>query len=111
MRRLLIGCVLVLLSVTALFAQTPPAAEKTEAKHECGMMQKHEGMQKHMAEMDAKLQGLVDEMNKATGPERVDKMAAVLNELVAQRAMMQKHMMANCPMMKKDGEKSSEHHH
>jgi len=110
MRRLLIGCALGLLSVTTLFAQTPPA-KKTAAKHDCaGMMQKHEGMQKHMAEMDAKLQGLTDEMNKATGDARVDKMAAVLNELVTQRTMMQKHMMEHCPMMK-TGEKTSEPHH
>jgi hypothetical protein len=109
MKRLLIGCALVLLCATALVAQTPPA-EKT-AKHDCAaMMQKHEGMQKHMAEMDAKLQGLVDDMNKATGEARVDKMAAVLNELVTQRAMLQKHMTSMCPMMK-EGEKSSEHHH
>jgi len=31
------------------------------------MMQQHEAMQKHMAEMDAKLQTLVDAMNKARG--------------------------------------------
>lgn len=109
MKRLVIGCALVLFCAV-VFAQTP-AAEKSEPKHDCAMMKKHDGMQNHMSEMDAKLQGLVDDMNKATGDSRVDKMAAVINELVTQRAMMQKQMMANCAMMKKEGEKPSEHHH
>jgi hypothetical protein len=44
-------------------------------------------------------------MNRAEGAARIDKMAAVINELVAQRTTMQKQMsakdsMAGCPMMK-----------
>lgn len=83
----------------ALFAQMP-AGEKPAMKHDCAaMMQQHEAMQKHMAEMDAKLQTLVDEMNKAKGSAKVDKTAAVVSELVAQRSMMQKQMMEMHPKM------------
>jgi hypothetical protein len=49
--------------------------------------------------MDAKLQTLVDEMNKAKGSAKVDKTAAVITELVAQRAIMQKQMMDMHPQM------------
>ncbi|HXH41906.1 MAG TPA: hypothetical protein VNN08_25000 [Thermoanaerobaculia bacterium] len=127
MKRMIGSFALALLCVPALVAQMPDA-EKPAMMPECAaMMQQHDAMQKHMAEMDAKLQTLVDQMNKAKGAAKVDGMAAVINELVAQRAMMQKQMadmqpkmmdhmmehmksgamkgmddsMADCPMMKK----------
>ena len=75
---------------------------------------------------DAKLHGLVDTMNKTTGQAKVDAMAAVINELIAQRTAMrgemqemmmhhtgamkgqsEDHSMENCPMMKKSSKKSS----
>lgn len=66
-------------------------------------------MKKSAADMDKKLQALLDDMNKAQGQAKIDKMAAVINELVAQRSAMQSHMMSmdeeNCPMMKKDAAK------
>jgi hypothetical protein len=126
MKRMLGSFVLSLLCVPALFAQMPDAQKPAMMPDCAAMMQQHEAMQKHMAEMDAKLQTLVDEMNKAKGSAKVDKMAAVITELVTQRAMIQKQMadmeekmmahmmehmqdnmkamsdsMANCPMMKK----------
>jgi len=91
------------------------------------MMQCHEMMQKHtqmMADfkaMDEKLDRLVVAMNTTTGSEKLDAMAAVVNELVAQRKAMQEKMatmqtemmqhmaahmqqggqsMAMCPMMR-----------
>ena len=95
-------------------------------KAECqAMMAKKQAMQEKFQAMDARLDGLVAEMNAAQGSKEVDAMekpmAAVLNELVAQRkafrAMqmeMQPAMMAHmmhhmhgmkgemeCPMMKK----------
>jgi hypothetical protein len=81
-----IGILVVLLLATSLAAQTP--------MEECPMM-------KNSAAMDAKLQTLVDDMNKAEGQAKVDKMAAVITELVSQRAAMQSQMMESCPMMKK----------
>ncbi len=99
MKQMICSFALALLVVPALFAQMPPG-DKPAAMPDCAaMMQQHEAMQKHMAEMDAKLQGLVDEMNKAKGAAKSDKMAAVINELVAQRAMMQKQMMDMHPKM------------
>jgi hypothetical protein len=104
MKRMLIGAsVLVFLLVPGLFGQMTmpmPADQKSPAMPDCAaMMQQRDAMQKHMAEMDAKLQTLVDDMNKAKGSARVDKMAAVINELVAQRAMMQKQMAEMQPKM------------
>ena len=99
MKRILGGLALALLLTPALFAQMP-AGEKPAMMPDCAaMMQQHEAMQKHMAEMDAKLQTLVDDMNKAKGSAKVDKTAAVVTELVAQRAMMQKEMMEMHPKM------------
>ena len=98
MKRTILGSALVLLLVPALFAQTP-AAEKPAMMDCAAMMQQRDEMQKHMGEMDAKLQALVADMNKAKGSAKVDKTAAVVTELVAQRSMMQKQMMEMQPKM------------
>jgi TolA-binding protein len=103
MRRLIGGFSLMLLFVPALFAQMTmpmPADQKPAAMPDCAaMMQKENAMQQHMADMNAKLQRLVDDMNKAKGSARIEKMEAVINELVTQRAMMQKEMMDMQPQM------------
>ncbi len=99
MKRMIVGFALVLLSVPTLFAQMPDAQKPAMMPDCAAMMQEHEAMQKHMAEMDSKLQGLVDDMNKAKGSAKVDKTAAVINELVAQRSMMAKQMMDMQPKM------------
>jgi hypothetical protein len=103
---------IVLVLITLLFASVAFAAED----HECAMMAKQQGQQ------DAKLQALVDTMNKATGQAKVDAMAAVITELVAQRDAMrsemhemmmhhmsegQEHSMEDCPMMKSKPPKKS----
>ena len=99
MKRMIGGLILALLLAPALFAQMPPG-EKHDMMPDCAaMMKQHEAMQKHMAEMDAKLQKLVDEMNQAKGSAKVDRTAAVVTELVAQRSMMQKQMMEMHPKM------------
>jgi len=129
MKRMIGGLAMALLFVPALFAQMPDAPKQAMMPDCAAMMQKHEAMKKHMAEMDAKLQTLVEEMNQAKGSARIDKTAAVVTELVAQRAMMAKEMadmqpkmmehmmehmksgmmngmadsMSGCPMMKADG--------
>jgi len=99
MKRMISGFALVLLCVPSLFAQMPDAQKLAMMPDCAAMMQQHEAMQKHMAEMDSKLQALVDDMNKAKGSAKVDKTAAVVNELVAQRAMMAKEMMDMQPKM------------
>jgi len=99
MKRMIGGFALVLLCTPGLFAQMPEGQKPAMMPDCAAMMQKHEAMQKHMAEMDVKLQTLVDEMNKAKGSAKVDKTAAVITELVAQRAMMQKQTMDMHPKM------------
>ncbi len=105
----------------------PMADHKADMKAGCeAMMAKKQEMQTKMQEMDATLDKLVAEMNAAKGSKVADAMekplAAVINELVAQRkashsmtkemdAAMMAHMMGHmdmhgtkgkmeCPMMK-----------
>jgi len=61
----------------------------------------HENMQGHceqmmaeMKNMDARLTEKVAAMNAAGGNEKIEAMAAVINELAAQRKTMQEHMMS-----------------
>lgn len=119
-RMILIAAVLTIPSA-AVFGQTEaPKPMQQPMNPACqAMMQQMQTMQQQMKTMDDRLDKLVAGMNAASGPERVDAMAAVINELVNQRkqmetmmpAMMQhmtEHMqagmkgdsMANCPMMK-----------
>jgi hypothetical protein len=49
-------------------------------------------MVKMMEASDARLDQLVQTMNSATGQKKVDAMAAVINELIAQRKQMRGHM-------------------
>ena len=49
--------------------------------------------------MDDRLAGLVSDMNKAKGSAKVDRMAAVINEMVAQRKQMRDDMAAMMPHM------------
>jgi len=99
MKQTISGLVLTLFLAPALFAGTPDG-DKSAMMPDCmAMMQKHEAMQKHMAEMDVKMQKLVNEMNQANGSAKVDKTAAVVSELVAQRSMMHKQMMEMHPKM------------
>jgi hypothetical protein len=81
----------------------PPACQE--------MMSMRQSMRAEQATADAKLNDLVAKMNAASGEQKVDAIAAVVSEMVAQRqarhekmAAMQGKMeaaMANCPMMRK----------
>jgi hypothetical protein len=103
---------------------------------ECkAMMERHHKMQAEMKQMDERLERLVTEMNSASGSARVDRMAAVINEMVSQRRAMHERMssmmpkmmqhmsshmghammrmhgeMAHCPMMKQEVETEEEDH-
>lgn len=96
-------------------AQTPPAMGHYRAgapkagydarlKAECeAMIANRKTMQDKLSAMDASLDKLVAEMNAAKASKEVDAlekpMAAVLNELVAQRKVMQSMMMEMQPQM------------
>ncbi|KIH77478.1 hypothetical protein SAMN05660860_01870 [Geoalkalibacter ferrihydriticus] len=136
--------VFLVLLCASLFATSGFAAEKgydatKKADKSAAMMEKckemgekHEAMQKKMAERDARLQERVEAMNAATGEEKVEAIAVVINELIEQRRAMHdmmtkmgpemmRHMMEHmhpeitdemmdkCPMMKmmKDKTKST----
>ena len=64
-----------------------------EGGHE--QMQAHcEQMMGEMKAMDARLTEKVAAMNAAAGNDKIEAMAAVINELAAQRKTMQEHMMS-----------------
>ncbi len=72
----------------------------------CDMMKKkQEKMMAKCKAMDSKLDELAAAMNSATGQEKIEAMAALLNELVAQRKAM--HSMMHTMMGKKMGMMSS----
>ena len=56
-------------------------------------------MQASSKAMDDRLATFVDAMNKAKGSAKVDRMAAVINEMVAQRKQMRDDMAAMMPQM------------
>lgn len=64
-----------------------------------GMMAMHQEMTQKLQAMDQKLDGLVTTMNKARGNAKMAAMAAVINELVAQRQEMRKMVSNFHPMM------------
>jgi Skp family chaperone for outer membrane proteins len=80
------------------------AKHEADMKTECqAMMAKKQEMQDKLQAMDATLDKLVAEMNAAKGSKEVDAMekpmAAVLNELVAQRKALRSTMMEMQPAM------------
>lgn len=88
------------------FAQTAqhehpmvPGGEKPAMMDCQAMMASHQEMETRMGEMDTRLQQLVDQMNAARGSAKVDRVAAVLNEMVTQRKEMRAQMAAMQPKM------------
>lgn len=89
-------------------ASPPPASHTMEMPAKPGMDEKamdesmmahHKEMAAKMEAMDARLDALVQKMNSATGSRKTDAVAAVINELVAQRKQMRDQMMAMQPEM------------
>jgi hypothetical protein len=102
MKRILLVCLVVFAVgsigvIPAAFAQPPDRQQMLEKCQE--MMERHQQMQQEMAAMDARLEGLVQQMNAATGEERIDAMAAVINELIEHRREMHEMMMEMGPGM------------
>ena len=103
----------------------PQAGMATDMAAKCqAMMADHEKMMTEMKAADDRLDDLVAKMNAASGTDKADATAAVINEMVTQRrtmrdgmmkmqdgmmAHMMEHMqagkdsMAMCPMMKQMG--------
>jgi hypothetical protein len=101
-----------IIGAVTLWAQQPtppPAAQKMEMQGKPGMMDgkmsedsmmaHHKEMMAKMEAADARLDELVKAMNAATGSRKTNAVAAVVNELVAQRKQMRDQMMAMQPEM------------
>ncbi len=74
--------------------KTPAAAPPKMGMMHDKMAAHHDKMMADMKAADAKLDALVAKMNAAKGNTKVEAMAAVLNEMVAQRKMMRGQMQA-----------------
>lgn len=97
---LLFLSLIVLIAPSMLAQHDHPAAAAQSAQMpamNCEAMMKE--MHASSKAMDDRLQQLVDDMNKAKGSARIDRMAAVINELVTQRRQMREQMMTLMPKM------------
>jgi hypothetical protein len=89
-----IGAVLVALCINtqAIVAQEPPRHARGDTAGRAMMMQTMQQRMQTMDSMNARLDTLLRQMNRASGNEKVTAMARVINELVTQRRAMQAHM-------------------
>ena len=85
------GLAALMLSAHALAAQQPTAQPDRRPGGMTGKSGTAAQMQM-MDSLDARFDTLVSRMNRATGNSKVTAMAAVINEMVAQRKAMQEHM-------------------
>lgn len=88
---LCIGCVAGLTTIAAVQAQ---AQEKPPTQDRTAMMANCQTMMAGMKADQGKLDDLIAKMNAATGQVKIDQMAAVLTELVANQKAMRAHMMS-----------------
>lgn len=100
-RIILIGLASSFLLATGVSAQQPGQQHGDTANAMRGRPMAGGMMMSMMDSADARLERLVSTMNKTTGSRRVQAMAAVINELVAQRKTMRTH--ARQMMMGPDG--------
>lgn len=91
-RSIWLGCFAAVMLAATVQAQTdaPPAARQ----HRMMMADAGHSMMADMKAGQAKLDDLIAKMNAATGPQKMDQMAAVLTELVAQQKTMHARMMS-----------------
>jgi hypothetical protein len=88
--RMLAGMMALICSAPMIQAQQPPTRGHPPA--ESTMMGGNQSMMWAMDSLDHRLDSLVDRMNLEKGNQKVAAMAAVINELVAQRKLMRSHM-------------------
>ena len=104
MRKLILTAI-VIMTLAAGVARTQDAAKPADMH---AMMASQQHMMASMQASDKKLDDLVAQLNSAKGNDRIDKLVAVVTELVAQRKqmtdMMSMHggMMMNMNNMMKD---------
>lgn len=100
-RMILTGLAAFLLFGSSAAAQEPGPGKDT-SRAMAGHPMTGPMMMTMMDSADARLARLVSTMNRATGSKKVDAMAAVINELVAQRTMMRTHARQMMMMMGRD---------
>lgn len=91
LRIILIGLAGSFLLASGVSAQQPGRQHGDTSNAMRGRPMKGEMMMSMMDSADARLDRLVSTMHKATGGRKVQAMAAVIDELVAQRKTMRKH--------------------
>ncbi|HJZ13788.1 MAG TPA: hypothetical protein VJ521_16660 [Acidobacteriota bacterium] len=96
--------IFVLMTAIPLWAATPESGMKEMMDQpmmdDCKeMMAMQEKMKMDMQTMNSKLDQLLSEMNAAKGNKKVDSIAALLNELIAQRKSMMMMTMGMQPKM------------
>ena len=84
----------VALSLTLLLVPIGVRAQERPAmgEHDSEMMAQHQQMMARHEQMMARMDSLAAAMNESTGGDKVDAMAALLNEMVAQHRAMHEHM-------------------
>jgi hypothetical protein len=90
-RSILIGVASTLLLASSAAAQQPGGQHGDSMNAMRGKGMTNQMMVSRMDSADARLDRLMSTMNASTGDKKVQAMAAVLNELVAQRKMMRMH--------------------
>jgi hypothetical protein len=83
-----------LLVAGMLYAQNTPAAQGRGQAAGRGMMAQQQQMMADMKAEQKKLSELVASMNAATGADKVNRIAAVVTEMVAEHGRMSEHMMS-----------------
>ncbi len=100
-RRFSIALLAAVLVPLAALAQAPTGVPQPDQQHgnaqppasgQHDMKQMHEQMMAEMAAGDQKLDSLAAQMNAAQGAAKVDAIASVINELLAERKQMREHM-------------------
>lgn len=86
-KRLIVGMAALTLSAATLAAQQPQG--QPPDSHRAGH---RDNMRLTMDSLNHHLDSLVDRMNRTSGSQKVNAMAAVINELVGQRKRMQERM-------------------
>ena len=76
-----------------------PQVQAPVGRGQMGMMAERQKMMAEMIASQKRLDELVAKMNAATGAAKIDQVAAVVTELVAQRKMMESRMMSEGGML------------
>jgi hypothetical protein len=92
MRSMVFSLAFSVLLAAGASAQQPGQHQVDSTRPMQGPQMKRQMMMQKVHEADARLDRLVSQMNQSTGNKKIQAMAAVINELVAQRKQMHQRM-------------------